>query len=76
MTREQSECSALLKLGDDGVWFCPECGLRISLPAPRRGRRAKRPEVTGECCSRLSARARVEGLRGPQRALLQPDRLT
>jgi hypothetical protein len=46
MTREQSECSALLKLGDDGVWFCPECGLRISLPAPRRGRRAKRPEVT------------------------------
>jgi ribosomal protein L37AE/L43A len=42
MTPEQSKCTALLKLGDDGIWFCPKCGLRVALPKKRtkRGRRA------------------------------------
>jgi len=43
MTRAQEECTELLKLGDDGVWFCPKCGLRVSLPKKtlKRGHREK-----------------------------------
>ena len=45
MTPQQSICSALLKLGEDGVWFCPECGLRLELPPPRRGGGGNRREL-------------------------------
>lgn len=34
MTQEQRDCTALLKLGEDGVWFCPKCGLRVLPPEP------------------------------------------
>jgi predicted RNA-binding Zn-ribbon protein involved in translation (DUF1610 family) len=47
MSPEQSKCTELLKLGEDGVWFCPKCGLRISLPKKRakRGQREKLRKV-------------------------------
>jgi uncharacterized protein YbbK (DUF523 family) len=45
MSPEQSKCTATLKLGEDGVWFCPECGLRLELPRPRRGGGGKGREL-------------------------------
>jgi len=32
LRQAQDECTELLKLGPDGVWFCPKCGLKLSLP--------------------------------------------
>lgn len=40
MTQKQSECIALLQLGEDGVWFCPKCGFKLILPKPTRRRNA------------------------------------
>jgi hypothetical protein len=56
MTPQQSTCTAQLKLGEDGVWFCPQCGLRLELPPPRRGGGGKRRELNqnavGDCADR------------------------
>jgi len=52
MTPEQSECTALLKLGDDGVWYCPKCGLKLLLPLkpPWPGSRRNGPRLSSVEC--------------------------